>query len=259
MCPNHAGHSPVAPGAPDAGDPAPPADPKLIESLAIANRILADHGVVDAFGHVSVRHDKRADRFLLARNMAPASVTPADILEFDLDGNPLRAEGRAVYLERFIHGELYRARPDVHAIVHSHSPNVVPFGIVAEAKLRPIWHMSGFLGEEVPVFEIRTVAGDGSDLLIRSNALGSALARSLGAVDVVLMRGHGATIVGPNLRLAVYRAVYTEINARIQIEAMQLGAVNYLTPQEAIAAAATNAKVVDRAWDLWEKAARRGF
>src|SRR6476469_9848893 len=112
------------------------ANPGLTLDLVAANPILYDHGVVDAFGHVSVRHDKRPDRFLLARNMAPATVTPADILEFDLDGNPVNAQGRSVYLERFIHGEIFRARPDVHAIVHSHSPNVVPFGIVADAKLR---------------------------------------------------------------------------------------------------------------------------
>jgi ribulose-5-phosphate 4-epimerase/fuculose-1-phosphate aldolase len=258
MCPEHKGPNLAgAQRASDKGEPSAPADPKLIEDVALANRILADHGVVDAFGHVSVRHDKRADRFLLARNMAPALVTPADILEFDLDGNPVNGQGRSVYLERFIHGEIFRARPDVHAIVHSHSPNVVPFGIVAEAKLRPIWHMSGFLGAAgvpVPVFEIRDVAGDSSDLLIRSNALGVSLARSLGKVDVVLMRGHGATIVGPDLRLAVYRAVYTEINARIQIEAMGLGTVNYLTPGEAAATAASNATQVNRAWDLWVRA-----
>ena len=254
MCPQHKEHGGGAHRTPDGAEPAAaaaPADPKLIEDVAIANRILARHGVVDAFGHVSVRHDKDPTRFLLARNMAPALVTPADILEYDLDGNPIRAEGRSVYLERFIHGEIFRARPDVHAIVHSHSPNVVPFGIVAEAKLRPVWHMSGFLGESTPVFEIRDVAGDGTDLLISSNALGSALARSLGERPVVLMRGHGATIVGPSLKLAVYRAVYTEVNARLQIEALGLGTVNYLTAAEAVAAAATNAKVVDRAWDLW--------
>jgi ribulose-5-phosphate 4-epimerase/fuculose-1-phosphate aldolase len=260
MCPNDAGHNPgVASSAPDAGKPAPPADPKLIEDVALANRILADHGVVDAFGHVSVRHDKQADRFLLARNMAPALVMPADILEFDLDGNPIGAEGRAVYLERFIHGEIYRARPDVHAVVHSHSANVVPFGIVADAPLRPVWHMSGFLGEATPVFEIRDHAGDGSDLLIRSNALGSALAQSLGERSVVLMRGHGATIVAPDLKRAVYRAIYTEANARIQIEAIGLGKVNYLTPQEAVATAASTEGQVNRAWDLWARKARGNF
>lgn len=262
MCPQHKEHGGGAHRTPGDGEPAPaaaPADRKLIEDVAIANRILARHGVVDAFGHVSVRHDKQADRFLLARNMAPASVTPADILEYDLDGHPINAAGRSVYLERFIHGELYRARPDIHAIVHSHSPNVVPFGIVAEAKLRAVWHMSGFLGEGTPVFEIRDVAGEGTDLLISSNALGAALASALGEKPVILMRGHGATIVGPDLKLAVFRAVYTEVNARLQIEALGLGKVNYLTPQEAIAAAATNAKVVDRAWDLWVREARGGM
>jgi ribulose-5-phosphate 4-epimerase/fuculose-1-phosphate aldolase len=228
------------------------ADPALLEELAIANRILADHGVVDAFGHVSARHDKAPDRFLLARNMAPALVTAADLLEFDLDGNPVAAAGRAVYLERFIHGEIYRARPDVQAVVHSHSPAVVPFGAVRESPLKPIWHMSGFIGEAAPVFEIRDTAGDGSDLLIRDNALGAALATSLGPATVVLMRGHGATIVGASVRQAVFRAVYTEVNARLQMQAIGLGTVTYLTREEAEATARSVGGQIDRAWNLWE-------
>lgn len=253
MCPNHAGREPsgVASGAP--GKPAAPADPALIGELVTANRILFDHGVVDAFGHVSVRHDKAPDRFVLSRNMAPALVTADDILEFDLDANPIGAEGRAVYLERFIHAEIYRARPDVQAVVHSHSASVVPFGIVADAPLRPVWHMSAFLGVQTPVFEIRDIAGNSSDLLIRNSALGAALAQALGDESVVLMRGHGATIVGPDLRQAVFRAVYTELNARIQIDAMRLGTVDFLTAREAQAAAAANAGQVNRAWDLWAR------
>jgi HCOMODA/2-hydroxy-3-carboxy-muconic semialdehyde decarboxylase len=255
MCPNHEGreHSVVASGAP--GKAAAPADPVLIGELVTANRILSDHGVVDAFGHVSVRHDKAPTRFLLARNMAPALVTADDILEFDLDSNPIGAEGRAVYLERFIHAEIYRARPDVRAVVHSHAASVVPFGVVADAPLRPVWHMSGFLGAQAPVFEIRDIAGNSSDLLIRNGALGAALAQALGDDNVVLMRGHGATIVGPDLRQAVFRAVYTELNARIQSDAMRLGAVDFLTAQEAQAAAAANAGQVDRAWTFWARKA----
>jgi HCOMODA/2-hydroxy-3-carboxy-muconic semialdehyde decarboxylase len=223
----------------------------LVGELVMANRILSEYGVVDAFGHVSARHGRRADRFLLARNMAPALVTAADLLEFDLDGNPLAADAPAVYLERFIHGEIYRARPDVHAVVHSHSPAVVPFGVVPSVPLRPVWHMSGFIGERAPVFDIRTVAGDASDLLIRNGALGAALAGSLGAACVVLMRGHGATVVGATLRQAVFRAVYAEINAKLQLQALGLGPVTYLTPAEAQASAQSVGGQIDRAWDLW--------
>ncbi len=227
-------------------------DPRLIADLVTANHILYEQHVVDAFGHVSVRHDKRRDRFLLARSMAPALVTAADILEFDLDGNPLDAGGKAVYLERFIHGEIYRVRPDVGAIVHSHSHAVIPFGVVRSHKLRAIFHMSGFVGAETPIFEIRECAGDGSDLLIRNRELGAALAKSLGPKAVVLMRGHGVTVTGPTLQEAVYRGVYVDVNARLQLEAIGLGAVNYLTEPEGRAAAAANASQTGRAWELWK-------
>jgi ribulose-5-phosphate 4-epimerase/fuculose-1-phosphate aldolase len=224
----------------------------LVADLVIANHILYDQHVVDAFGHVSVRHDTRRDRFLLARSMAPALVTRADILEFDLDGNPLDSGGRAVYLERFIHGEIYRVRPDVVAIVHSHSHSIIPFGVVRSQKLRAIFHMSGFVGIETPIFEIRECAGDGSDLLIRNRELGSALAQSLGPKSVVLMRGHGVTVTGPTLQEAVYRAIYVDVNARLQLEAIGLGAVEYLTEQESRAAAAANASQIGRAWEMWK-------
>jgi HCOMODA/2-hydroxy-3-carboxy-muconic semialdehyde decarboxylase len=212
--------------------------------------------VVDAFGHVSVRHDKRSDRYLLARNMAPAEVTRDDILAFDLDSVPVNGDARAVYLERFIHGEIYRRRPDVMAVVHSHSPAVVPFSVVSSMPLRPVCHMCGFLGAATPVFEIRDFAGSGSDLLIRDARLGAALAQSLGQGTAVLMRGHGATVVGGTLRQAVFRAIYTEVGARLQAEALRLGPVTYLTEEEAEAAARSNDGQIDRAWALWLKAAR---
>jgi ribulose-5-phosphate 4-epimerase/fuculose-1-phosphate aldolase len=237
-------------GGAEPADAAPDAD--LIADLVIANRILFDQHVVDAFGHVSVRHDKRPDRFLLARSMAPGLVTAADILEFDLDGNPLAAGGRPVYLERFIHGEIYRARPDVGAVVHSHSHAVIPFGVVRSHKLRAIFHMSGFVGVDTPIFEIRDSAGDGSDLLISNRKLGAALAQSLGSKSVVLMRGHGATVVAPTLQQAVYAGVYVDVNAQLQLQAIGLGAVNYLTEAEGRAAAATQAKTYGRAWELWK-------
>jgi ribulose-5-phosphate 4-epimerase/fuculose-1-phosphate aldolase len=234
----------------DSADAAP--DPQLIADLVTANRILFDQNVVDAFGHVSARHDKRPDRFLLARSMAPALVTGADILEFDLDGNPLAAKGRPVYLERFIHGEIYRARPDVGAVVHSHSHAVIPFGVVRSHKLRAIFHMAGFVGTDTPIFEIRDSVGDGSDLLIRNSELGAALARSLGNKSVVLMRGHGVTVAAATLRQTVFGGVYVDVNARLQLQAIGLGAVNYLTEAEGCAAATTNAASMGRAWELWK-------
>jgi HCOMODA/2-hydroxy-3-carboxy-muconic semialdehyde decarboxylase len=236
----------------DTGAQTPAPDPRLVADLVTANHILYDQHVVDAFGHVSVRHDKRPDRFLLARSMAPALVAAADILEFDLDGNPVAAGGRPVYLERFIHSEIYRVRPDVGAIVHSHSHAIIPFGVVRSHKLRAIFHMSAFVGTETPIFEIRECVGDGSDLLVRDAPLGAALAKSLGPKAVVLMRGHGVTVAAPSLQEAVYRGVYVDVNARLQLEAIGLGAVNYLTEAEGRAAAATNASQIGRAWDLWK-------
>jgi HCOMODA/2-hydroxy-3-carboxy-muconic semialdehyde decarboxylase len=230
------------------------ADPALVEDLVAANRILFDHGVVDGFGHVSVRHDQRADRFLLARNMAPGLVTADDVMTFDLDGNPPAGDQRRVYLERFIHGEIYRARPEVAAVVHNHSPAIIPFGIVKEVTLRPVFHMAGFLGAAAPIFEIRTLDA-ASDLLIRDPALGAALARSLGSSPLVLMRGHGATVVGASLKQAVYRAIYAEVNAKLQAAALQLGTVTYLNDAEAARSAATNDGQIARAWDLWRRRA----
>ena len=223
----------------------------VLADLSIANRILYQQRVVDAFGHVSVRHPDRPGHFLLARSMAPATVTPDDILTFDADSEPVDANGARPYLERFIHGEIYRARPDVMSVVHSHSPAVVPFGIVPTVRLRPVCHMSGFLGRGAPVFEIRCCAGEDTDLLIRDRRLGADLARSLGGEAVVLMRGHGSTTVGATLRQAVYRAVYTELNARLQADALRLGEPIYLTAGEAVATATTNDSQIGRAWDLW--------
>ena len=224
----------------------------LRADIAIANRILVRQGVVADFVHVRERHPARPDRFLLARNMAPASVTADDVLEFELDGTPVESNGPKVYLERFIHGEILRARPDVMAVVHTHSPAVIPFSVVRSVPLRAVAHMGSFLGEQTPVFEIRDSAGDASDLLIRDNALGRALAQSLGDRPAVLMRGHGITLVGSTLKEAVFRAVYSEFNARIQAEALRLGPVTFMTGGEAAASAATNASQIDRAWNVWK-------
>jgi HCOMODA/2-hydroxy-3-carboxy-muconic semialdehyde decarboxylase len=229
----------------------PAADPALVDKLVLANRILFARGVVDAFGHASARHDRSPAHFLLARNMAPALVRRDDILTFDLDGTALDAGGRRLYLERFIHAEIYRARPDVHAIVHSHSPSVIPFGVTGQP-LRPVFHMCGFLGEGTALFEIRDVAGD-SDMLIRDGRLGVALAAALGKRSTVLMRGHGSTTVGASIEQAVYRAVYAEVNARLQLSAVPLGPITYLNAEEAAKAAAVNDTQLPRVWELWTR------
>jgi ribulose-5-phosphate 4-epimerase/fuculose-1-phosphate aldolase len=225
--------------------------PEFVDELVLANHILARHGIVDGFGHVSVRHPFQDDCFLISRSMAPALVAADDIVVVDLDG-VARGDDRPLFLERFIHAELYRARPDLGAIVHSHSPSVIPFGVVANVPLRPIYHMSAFLHDGVPLFEIRDTAGEQSDMLIRDATLGKALATALGEAKAVLMRGHGSTVVGSTLRLAVFRAIYLEINARLQANAMQLGPVTFLNAAEAMNASRANEGQVDRAWQLWQ-------
>lgn len=249
------GH-PIAVEVPDGAAAGPAPDPALIEHLVAANHILFDQGVVDAFGHISVRHDKRPDRFLLARNMAPGQVTAADIVEFTLDGEAVNAGGRKVYLERFIHGEVLRARPDVMSVVHSHSHAIVPLSVVKGVRLQAIFHMAGFVGQGAPVFEIRDAGGDGTDLLISDQALGAALARHFEGHEIVLMRGHGSTVVGGSIQQAVYRAVYAELNARYQIEASRLGEVTYLTAAESAACVQRIEGQVQRPWDLWVEQAR---
>lgn len=233
----------------------------LVDDLVCANHILYVEGVVDGFGHVSVRSDTRDDRFLLAAGVAPATVTADDILEVDFAGEVQDPGGRRSYLERFIHSEIYKARPDVIAIVHSHSPAIIPFGITS-AKLRPVCHMSGFLGFSTPVWDIRDAAGENNDMLVRSAKLGKALAESLGRNDFALMRGHGSVTVAKSLKLVVARAIWAEMNAKLQTEAMRIasivgdGAVEYLTPGEATGSMAINETVVDRPWDFWKAKAR---
>jgi ribulose-5-phosphate 4-epimerase/fuculose-1-phosphate aldolase len=222
-----------------------------IDTLVQANHVLARQQIVDAFGHASVRDPSDPSRFLISRSMAPALVAAADIMSCDLCGAPHADDPRKPFLERFIHAAIYRARPDVGAVVHSHSHGVIPFGIVPTAPLRPAFHMAGFLAKPPPVFEIRDTAGEGSDMLIRTLSLGEQLARSLGDATVVLMRGHGSTAVGKDLPEVVFRAIYLEANARIQSEAMRLGTPVYLNQLEAERAAAANAGQVNRAWELW--------
>ena len=228
------------------------AEQQIID-LVDANHILFDRGVLDAYGHVSSRDVNNPERFLLARNMAPALVTNDDIQSFNLEAET--NDSRRSYLEKFIHSEIYEARPDVMAIVHSHSMSVIPFSIT-NRPLRAVSHMAGFLGEETPVFEIRESAGTGSDLLIGKKPLGTSLAESLGDRWVVLMRGHGSVAVGHSVQQAVHRAVFTEMNARVQAEAIRLGDCTYLTAEEAESALASNDGQIMRAWELWRMQAR---
>ena len=232
----------------------------LIDDLVDANHILFHQGIVDAFGHVSARDPQRADRFLMARNVAPGLVRAADILSYDVgSGEAVDPMPPRLYLERYIHSEIFKARPDVMAVVHNHSPAVLPFGIVKGVWLKPVCHMCGFLGgadgQGPPVFEIRDAAGVGSDLLIRTRELGAALARSLGPERVVLMRGHGCTIVGESVRIAVYRSIYTEVNARLLLQALPMGAVTALSAEEAEASRVTVEGQVERPWNLWKQQA----
>jgi ribulose-5-phosphate 4-epimerase/fuculose-1-phosphate aldolase len=226
-------------------------DPTLIDKVVIANRILYDQGVVDGLGHVSARHNSDPNQFMLSCNRAPGLVRHADVLCYDLDGNTVSPTTERSYLERFIHGEIYRARPDVMSVVHSHSPSVIPFGVTGN-RLRPIFHMAGFLGSGSTIFDIREDFGE-TDMLIRNNEMGKALAQSLGQCTCVLMRGHGSTVVGSSVEQAVYRAIYAEVNAKLQSQALGLGEVTYLTAQEADLAAAANDTQIGRSWDLWRR------
>lgn len=230
------------------------ADPlaPLLDDLVAANRILAHYGVLDGFGHVSARHPRHPERFLLSRSLAPELVTAADIMTFGPDSEPLDGDARTPYLERAIHGEVYRARPDVMAVVHSHSPSVIPFA-ASSVKLRPIYHMGSFLGAGASVFDIRKRFGC-TDMLVRNRAQGEALAADLGRDAVVLMRGHGFVAVGDSIPVAVFRAMYTETNAGIQTRAIALGGeVTPLEPDEAALSEATNRSVVMRPWTLWRR------
>jgi ribulose-5-phosphate 4-epimerase/fuculose-1-phosphate aldolase len=226
---------------------APPSD--LIDRLVYANRILYDQGIVDGLGHVSVRHPDQEDVFLLSCNRAPGMVKRQDIVCYDLDGNAVSETNERPYLERFIHSEIYRARPDVVAVVHSHSPSVIPFAIT-QNPLKPVFHMSGFLGSGSAHFEIREAAGN-TDMLIRSAYLGEALAKSLGKHNCVLMRGHGSTVVGTSLEQVIYRAIYAEVNAKLQLAANGLGEISFLNEEEAKLSSDMNDGQIPRSWNLW--------
>ena len=227
--------------------PAFPQAKNVIEELVLANHILANEGVLDGYGHVSVRDPANPNHYFLAKAGAPSLVTAADITEYDLDSKPVTNASAPGYTERFIHGEIYKARPDVMAVVHCHCSEVIPFANTS-VPLRPMHHMGSFIGAGVPVFEIRTAGGE-TDMLIRTPALGRALAQTLADKSAVLMRGHGAAIAAPSLHIVVGRSYYLNLNARLQMQAMQLGGkVNYLDAEESKKA------VIDyeRSWESWK-------
>lgn len=227
-------------------------DRSQLEDLATASRILADQGVFDAFGHISMRHPDAPERFLMSRSLAPALVGPDDIMEFDLDSRACEARGRSPFFERFIHGQIYRTRADVNAIVHSHSPSVIPFGLTT-TPMRAMYHNSAFIAQGVPVFDIRDKFG-ATDMLVGDNEKGVELARTLGDKCVCLMRAHGSVAVGQTLQIAVFRAIMTENNAKLQSLATLLGGpIAALDAEEGRLADAVNLNVVARPWELWKK------
>ncbi len=230
-----------------------------VEDLVAAYRILAEHGVIDAYGHVSARVASDPKRYLLARSIAPELVIHDDILEYDLESTPIDPRGRESVRERFIHGEIYKARPDVNAVVHNHSPSVVPFSVTTIA-MRPVFHMAAFVGEGVPNFEIRD-AEKGTDLLVKTPYLGQALAKSLGKSPAALMRGHGSVTVGETLPRAVGRSIYLEISARMQLQAIAIagteGKITYLDKGEI--RASVPAQDYGRAWPMWRAKALAGL
>jgi len=228
---------------------------RVLADLVIANRILAHEGIVDAYGHVSVRHPREPKRYLLARSLSPEMVQQADIMEFELDGTPVGGDARQPYLERFIHGAVYESRPEVLAVVHAHAEDVLPFGITA-APLRPVIHSGSFMGAEVPVWDIRDRFGD-TNLLVTNMPQGRDLAARLAANNVALMRGHGFVAAARSLIEVVRMSVYVPRNARVQLAAMRLGEVEPLSRGEIEARNAGYKPHSPETWRAWEYWATR--
>ena len=224
---------------------------RVIADLVVANRILAREGVVDAFGHISARHPDRPDRYIMSRSRAPELVTAEDLMVFELDGTPIDPKGRQPYAERPIHSGLYAARPDVHSVIHNHSYDVIPFS-VTRAQLRPMIHVAAPMGASVPVWDIRDKFGEG-DMLVVTPEQGRDLAQAVGQGSVALMRGHGCVVASQSIKLAVMTAIYTQVNARLQIEAMRLGEPKFMTQGEidAMTRRQQTPLASERAWDYW--------
>jgi ribulose-5-phosphate 4-epimerase/fuculose-1-phosphate aldolase len=228
-----------------------------VSRLVMANRILAREDVIDDFGHVSMRHPTNPERFLLSRSRSPEVVTRDDIMEFDLDGTLLSDDPRNPYKERFIHGAIYAARDDVHAVSHHHARSVIPFSVTARP-LRPVFHMASVAGPEVPVWDSQPEFGD-TNMLVDSLEMGRSLAKTLGPNRAALLRGHGAVCAAPDLRAICMISIYLKDNAELILKTLPLGEPTYLTEGEI---AKTSALLLSdmpltRAWDYWT--ARAGF
>ena len=237
--------------------PAAPTMFQVVDDLILANKILSHEGIVDGLGHISVRSIERADRFLLGRDLAPSLQTAADLVEYDLEGKAVSATAPVGVSERFIHAAIYKARPDVMSVVHAHTPSVLAFA-VSNIPLRPVYHMATWmLGGPVPMFEIRKVPGS-VGMLVGTNELGTALAQTLGDRPLALLRGHGFVVVGPSIPEAVSRAIFLDVNARTQAQAMALGgSVNLLTSVDAGALGGQSSGpgqpiVYPRSWWYWK-------
>jgi ribulose-5-phosphate 4-epimerase/fuculose-1-phosphate aldolase len=219
--------------------------------LVIANRILDQENICDAFGHISVRHPMDPDKYIMARSRAPGVIELDDLMEFYLDGTPVDLRDRAIYAERHIHGGVYEARSDVMSVVHSHSHSVIPFG-VTDVKLQPVFHMGATVGHDVPVWDIRDTFGD-TTLLVSNMEQGRDLAKFLGEKRASLMRGHGAVVVGKTIKEAVLIAVFLEHNARISMQCLQLGKTTFLSSGEVSLCMEqfVGDLAIDRAWDYW--------
>jgi ribulose-5-phosphate 4-epimerase/fuculose-1-phosphate aldolase len=228
------------------------------DELVTANRILAREGVVDSFGHVSIRHPHRPDRFVLSRARAPECIEAEDLIEFTLDGTAIDAAGRNPYAERFIHGAIYECRADVQAVVHNHSPAVIPFSITP-ATLSPVMHMCAGIGARIPTWDSRSRFGD-TNLLVTNEVMGRDLAADLGSRPVILMRGHGCVVVGGSLREAVFNSIYLQLNADLQLKASALGAITFLSDGEIAAVLRTRGSFTyERAWEYWCQRAGRPY
>jgi len=253
FCPCHSAQfaAPASPGASHGSVSGGAIDPSLKLDIAIGSRICASENVFDAYGHLSVRHPHAPDRFLMTRSMPPALATSEDVVELDLESSGCAGNTKALFLERFIHGEIYKARPDVNAIVHSHSLSVIPFTVVEEPMLA-IFHTAAHVAAGAPVFDIEEEFGE-TDMLISDRMKGASLARALGNKSICLMRSHGSVAVGPSLQHAVMRAVYTEVNAKLQLNAKLLGGrLKPLSAREGALADAINQAGVGRPWELWK-------
>ena len=235
-----------------------PAVKTAIEELVLANHILYDQNAVDGYGHISVRSPINPNTFFLARSVAPSVVKVEDIMEFDMNGKALNGDTRVAYGERFIHSGILKNRPDINSVIHGHAAPILPFGLTGTT-LKPVYHMSAFLGEGAPVFEIRNFAkpNPDTDMFVSNGDLGDALSKTMGLQYFVLMRGHGYAAGADSIKKAVFRAVYAIQNASIQSEAMKMGQVQYLSPGEAIASQETIEKTIGRPWQLWSERVKK--